>query len=83
MRVLIKEQQESYGNAKISNICEEKYLKHKKYRKAKYHFNSTGEYKGAAHSICNLRYSVPKRVPIFFYNGSNYDYHFIIKPQKI
>ena len=55
MRVLIKEQQESYGNAKISNICEEKYLKHKKYRKAKYHFNSTGEYKGAAHSICNLR----------------------------
>ena len=31
------------------------------------------------HSICNLNYSAPKKVPIIFHNGSNYDYHFIIK----
>ena len=31
------------------------------------------------HSICNLKYSVPKKIPIVFHNGSNYDYHFIIK----
>ena len=24
-------------------------------------------------------YSVPKEIPIVFHNGSNYDYHFIIK----
>ena len=30
-------------------------------------------------SICNLKFSVPKKVPIAFHNGSNYDYHFIIK----
>ena len=30
-------------------------------------------------SICNLKYSVPKRIRIVFHNGSNYDYHFIIK----
>ena len=36
----------------------------------------TGEYRGAAHSKSNLKYSVPKKIPIAFHNGSNYDYHF-------
>ena len=31
------------------------------------------------HSVCHLKYSVPKKVPVVFRNGSNYDYHFIIK----
>ena len=31
------------------------------------------------HSICNLKYSLPKKVPTVFHNGSSYDYHFIIK----
>ena len=30
-------------------------------------------------SICNLKYTVPKKMPIVFHNGSNYDYHFIIR----
>ena len=51
----------------------------KKYRIATDHFHYTGEYRGAAHSICNLKYSVPKRIPIAFHNESNYNYHFIIK----
>ena len=29
--------------------------------------------------VGNLRYSVPQKGPIFFHNGSNYDYHFAIK----
>ena len=31
------------------------------------------------HSICNLKYSVAKKIPIAFYNVSNYYYHFIKK----
>ena len=31
------------------------------------------------HNICNLKYSVPKNIPIAFHDGSNYDYHLIIK----
>ena len=31
-----------------------------------------------AYGICNLNNSVPKKVPIDFHNGSNYDYYFII-----
>ena len=38
-----------------------------------------GEYRGAVHSICNLKYNVPEKTPIVFHIGSNYDYHFIIK----
>ena len=43
------------------------------------HCHYTGKYRGAAHSICNLRYKIPKEIPVVFHNGSTYDYHFIIK----
>ena len=32
-----------------------------------------------ARNICNLRYKVPKEIPVVFHNSSTYDYHFIIK----
>ena len=54
-------------------------MKDKKYCKVRYHCHYTGEYRGAAHSICNSKYSVPTRIPIVFHNGFNYDYRFIIK----
>ena len=53
-------------------------MKDKKCRKVRYHCHHTMEYRGAVHSICNLKYSVSKRIPIIFHNGSNYDYHFIV-----
>ena len=40
---------------------------------------SLGKYRGATHSIYNLEHSAPKKILIVFHNGSNYDYHFIIK----
>ena len=70
MKLITKEQQESY---------EHKYVKDKKYCKVRDRCHYTGEYRGAAHSICNLKYSVPKKIPISFHYGSNYSYHFIIK----
>ena len=42
-------------------------------------FPSTSKDWNAAHNICNLRYKVPKEIPIVLHNGSTYDYHFIIK----
>ena len=54
-------------------------MKGKKYCKVRDHCYYTGEYGGNVHSICNLKYSVPKKIPIAFHNESNYVYHFIMK----
>ena len=82
MKLLTKEHQDSW-KCKICCICKEKfenkYLKDKKYCKVTDHCHYTGEYRITAHSICNLKYSVPKKFPIVFHNGSIYDYHFITK----
>ena len=61
------------------NKIEKIYLKDKNYCQVRDNFHYTAEYRGAAHSICNLKYSVPKKIPIVFHNGSNYAYHFIIE----
>ena len=37
------------------------YVKNKKYCKFRDHCHYTGEYRGAPHRICNLKYSVPKK----------------------
>ena len=64
-KLLTKEQQESYENTKICYICKEKfenkYLKDNKHRKVRDHCHYTGEYRGAAYSICNLKYNLPKK----------------------
>ena len=54
-------------------------MKAKRYCKARDHCHYTGEYRSAAHSICNLKDSVHKKIPVVFHKGSSYDYHFIIK----
>ena len=55
------------------------YLKTKKYRKVTDRCHYSGQFRGAAHSTRNLKYSASKKISIVFHNGSNYDYHFIIK----
>ena len=69
-KVINKEQQQSYENPKVCDICLEKFenrcLKDKKYRKVRDNCRYTGEHRGAAHSICILKYSVSKKFPIVF-----------------
>ena len=82
MRLLIKEQQKSYETAKNCYICKERFenkLKIKKYLKVRNHCHYPWENRGAVHSMYNLKYNVPKNVPIAFHNGSNCDYLFFIK----
>ena len=70
MKLLTKEQQESYENARIRCICKKKfeneYLKDKKYRKVRDHCHYKGKCRGVAHSKGNLKYSVPKTFQQFF-----------------
>ena len=86
---LTTEEKIHYNKQKICYICkkeinnndttESSSLERKKQQKVKDHCHYTGKYRGAAHNICNLRYKVPKEIPVVFHNGSTYDYHFIIK----
>ena len=43
------------------------------------HCHLTGKYRGAAHNICNLKYVIPKFVPVVIHNLSGYDSHLFIK----
>ena len=49
------------------------------YHKVRDHCHYTGNFIAAAHNICNLRYDVPKKIPIVFHTSSTYDHQFIIK----
>ena len=70
----------NYSKEKICYICKKEFDNDdKKNHKVRDHCHYTGKYRGAAHNICNLRYEVPKELPIIFHNGSTCDYHFIIK----
>ena len=77
---LTTEEKIYHNKQKICYICKKEFdISNKKHHKVRDNCHYTGKYRGAAHNICNLRYKVPKEIPIVFHNGSTYDYHFIIK----
>ena len=83
---LTDEVSKSYEKQKVCYICKKEFNTDKNgknvfklYHKVRDHCHYTRKFKGAAHSICNLRYKALKEIPIIFYKGSTCDYHFIIK----
>ena len=79
---LTTEEKVHYNKQKVCYICKKEFDNNdndKKQQKVRDHYHYTGKYRGAAHNICNLRYKVPKEIPVVFHNGSTYDYHFINK----
>ena len=78
MKKLNKKQQSSHDKAKYCYICKKQFNTHKNYIKVRDHDHYTGIYRGAAHSICNLRYSTQVDIPVMFHNGSNYDFNLTI-----
>ena len=82
---LTPEEQKAFRKATTCWICEEALVKdqsqedYKKKQPVRDHCHFTGEYRGAAHSICNLQFRKPKFTPILFHNLSGYDSHLFIK----
>ena len=74
-----------YTNEKLCSICEKEFCIDKKGENYKHHFkvrdhcHFNGKYRGAAHSICNIKYKLPKFIPAVYHNGSRYDNHLIIR----
>ena len=73
---LTKEEEDNYSKENTCYICKKDFNNDTKVRD---HCHFTGKCRGAAHNTCNLRYKIPKNIPVIFHNGSTYDYHFIIK----
>ena len=79
---LTKEEEDNYNKENICYICKKEFNNNDTSSsecKVRDHCHFTDKYRGAAHNICNLRYKIPKNIPVIFHNGSTYDYHFIIK----
>ena len=79
---LTKEEKKIHNEQKVCYICKKRFStddNNKKCHKVKDHYHYTGKYRVGAHDICNLRYKIPKEIPVVFHNGSTFDYHFIVK----
>ena len=83
---LTDEEIRSYEKQKVCKICKKEFChdkndknKFKLHQKVGDHCHYTGKFREAAHSICNLRYNIRREIPVVSHNGSNYDYHLIIK----
>ena len=80
MLPLTKEEEEKYNNQEVCYICKKEFdISDNKHYQVRDHCHYTGKYRGTAHNIFNLRYKIPKDIPIIFHNSSTYDYHFIIR----
>lgn len=66
---------EMHAHADVCHICNNLLL----LDKVRDHCHLTGRYRGAAHQQCNLTYSLPQLVPVFFHNLAGYDCHLFIK----
>ena len=75
-----------YEEQEVCHICQKEFYydkiekkKFKSCQKVRDHCHYTGKFRGAAHSICNLRYKVLQEISVKIHNGSKYDYHVIIR----
>ena len=85
---LIHEKNNFYNEHEICYISKDKFCMDKddkddiNRKKVKDHCHYTGNFRGTAHNICNLKYNVPKELPIITHNAS-YDTHFMLNQLAI
>ena len=78
---LTDEEKEFYEKQEVCHICEEEFCTDKNGKsKVGDHCHYTGKLRGATHSVCNLRYKVPK---VIVAHNAAYDSHFIIKQKSL
>ena len=73
---LTKDQIKKYNCMSECHIC----FKHFKDgdRKVRDHCHYSREYRGAAHSLCNLQYKIPSYILVVFHNLAGYNAHLFI-----
>ena len=79
MLPLTKVLKRKHEEASTCHICMKPFDNPEKNWKVRDHCHYTGLYRGAAHNNCNLKYKIPKYIPIVFHNLSGYDAHLFIR----
>ncbi|CAC5378564.1 unnamed protein product [Mytilus coruscus] len=75
--ILNKYEEDEFQEATECYICGEEFEENNKVRE---HDHLSGKYRGAACQSCNTKEGkATKLIPVFFHNGSNYDFHFLLK----
>ena len=69
------EDKRNFNSATVCHICEQEFDPDDE--PVRDHCHLTGNYRGAAHSDCNLNFQFRKRIPVIFHNLKNYDGHLI------
>ena len=67
---LTDKENKSYKKQKFFYICKKRFSRdddNGNYHKFGDHCHHTRKYRGAAHSICNLRYKTPNEIPVVFH----------------
>lgn len=77
LEIMSESQKFEHASTKSCYICGGCFTK--KNPKVYEHDHLTGKYRGAACNTCNLKFKLPKFIPVFLHNLSGYDAHFIVK----
>ena len=77
---LTEEEEAAFQAATDCYMCEESFHEDSQnFKKVRDHNHATGEYRGAAHAICNLNKRRSAHFPVFFHNLRGYDPHLIMQ----
>src|SRR5699024_1755463 len=69
---LIPEEEAQFQQSTKCHFCNNKFTEND--QKVRDHCHITGKFRGAAHNSCNLNVRTSLTIPIFFHNGSGYDF---------
>ena len=82
---LTNDEREQHKKAEKCYICGKRFSTNKKskcyqnFEKVRDHCHCTRKYRGAAHSLCDLRHLEQSDILVILHNESNYDFHLLIK----
>lgn len=78
--ILSEEQEQEFQAATQCYMCQKPFMEEEeKYMKVRDHNHATGQYRGAAHSHCNINKKRSYHIPVFFHNLRGYDSHLIMQ----
>ena len=81
MKRLTREEWKEFNKSTKCHICFKGFERNNAKVRDRCHY--TGSYRGPAHRNCNLRYKIPRYIPIILHSLSRYDTHlFIREPGK-